>query len=669
MTENEAVFGGSGGMSRSPAEILFRVRQESVNVRLWLAPPEWPAGCGAGGSLGLPPIAEIRPLLDGTRYEEELHAMARRCAGGELPAFGQWLQPEGEIRWRRDYPHGKETPATYFRRIPYLDFERVGDHKWIWEMNRHQHLVLLAQAWALDPQSAYRDAIVGQWESWLRANQPQRGINWTSALEVAVRALSWIWILHLAGAALPESLRTQVLRSLRIHGLHLAANLSIYFSPNTHLLGEALALEALGRFLPGLPEAELWRERGAYWVRECLRRHVMADGSYFEQSSYYHIYALDMFLLSAIWGRGGRLDPAVGRMAEFAEALLGEDGRMPFLGDDDGGRLFHPFGPRAEFGRGTMAVYAALGGAVTGGAEWLDREAACPMAAWWLGARAQGCWETRRGPGVGSRLFASAGWAVLAAGGVDGIVDAGPFGSGSGGHSHADALSLTLRRNGREVLIDPGTFTYLADPAWRERFRAASSHSTIAVEGLPQAEPAGPFRWARIPAVRLLGWRSDEERDELDAVCEYGGVRHRRVLRFDKKKLRVWIADVLEGAARPGAVRQNWRLAEAPEELGPRCYSAGGARITLDENVEMSIEPGWRSVVLGSREEAPVLAVRWTGGALAMGRVTVIDWVSGPEAAEVFALWTGGQVAISINGTDPDRAILKISDKDDAERD
>jgi hypothetical protein len=52
-----------------------------------------------------------------------------------------------------------------------------------------------------------------------------------------------------------------------------------------------------------------------------------------------------------------------------------------------------------------------------------------------------------------------------------------------------------------------------------------------------------------------------------------------------------------------------------------------------------------------------------------MRRVTVIDWVSGPEAAEVFAVWTAGQVAISLQGTDPDRAILRISDKDDAERD
>ena len=44
------------------------------------------------------------------------------------------------------------------------------------------------------------------------------------------------------------------------------------------------------------------------------------------------------------------------------------------------------------------------------------------------------------------------------------VIKAGPFGEGSGGHSHSDVLSLTARAGGREVLIDPGTFTYVADP-------------------------------------------------------------------------------------------------------------------------------------------------------------------------------------------------------------
>ena len=63
-----------------------------------------------------------------------------------LPICGT-LETGPAIEWSRDYAHGVAYPAVWFRRIPYLDFARVGDHKAIWELNRHQHLVTLAQAW------------------------------------------------------------------------------------------------------------------------------------------------------------------------------------------------------------------------------------------------------------------------------------------------------------------------------------------------------------------------------------------------------------------------------------------------------------------------------------------------------------------------------------------
>jgi hypothetical protein len=45
---------------------------------------------------------------------------------------------------------GCETAPNYFRRIPFLDTSRAGDHKIIWELNRHQHLVVLAQCLSIE---------------------------------------------------------------------------------------------------------------------------------------------------------------------------------------------------------------------------------------------------------------------------------------------------------------------------------------------------------------------------------------------------------------------------------------------------------------------------------------------------------------------------------------
>ena len=65
-----------------------------------------------------------------------------------------------------------------------------------------------------------------------------------------------------------EDFRGRFLTELYRHGLHLDANLSVYFSPNTHLLGEAVALHALGVLFPLFPGAHDWAKRGARIVAE-----------------------------------------------------------------------------------------------------------------------------------------------------------------------------------------------------------------------------------------------------------------------------------------------------------------------------------------------------------------------------------------------------------------
>ncbi len=141
---------------------------------------------------------------------------------------------------------------------------------------------------------------------------------------MAFRALSWIWVWHLVGPKLPADFRARWLPELYRHGVHLENNLSFYFSPNTHLLGEALALHALGLFFAGLPKGGRWEQLGGQVMREQMERQVHGDGSHFEQSTYYHVYALDMFLLHAILAKPDRsyMDK-LERMAEYLDALLG----------------------------------------------------------------------------------------------------------------------------------------------------------------------------------------------------------------------------------------------------------------------------------------------------------------------------------------------------------
>jgi hypothetical protein len=659
---------------RSAAEIGFRLRQEARNLSLWMRPPALPEESlrqSVQAVFPLPTPATVCRLLAGTQFAADLSARAQRIAGGELPAFDTWIQPGGPIRWRKDYRHGQETAALYFRRVPYLDFSAAGDHKWVWEINRHQHLATLAQAWAIDPQPVYARTIETQLESWLEQNPPLSGINWTSALEVAFRALSWVWIWHWAGAALPAPLAARLLTALYHHGLYLEANLSIYFSPNTHLLGEALALDTLGRLFPSFPEAARWKDTGSRELAMALERQVAADGSHFEQSSYYHIYALDMFLLHRVMAGPGTAaeEEKLARMADFLMALLGDEGRIPLLGDDDGGRLFSPFGARDTFGRGTLAVYGVLaGGPAPAGVS--AREAAAEMAVWWLGERVEPWLATaRNGPPRHSRLFANTGLAIAEAPGTQILADGGPMGPGSAGHSHADALQILIRRGGRDLLIDPGTATYMADPVRRDRFRGTAVHNTVTVGGQDQATQMGPFRWASPPEVHLRNWNAGENEDVWDAECRYRNVRHRRLFLWDKTTPKLWIADHVEWDE-PGQLlplAQHWQLGEEPDAVTGSTIFCAGARLALETGGKLTIERTERSLVYGQQQASWTAVMHWQSASPAR-RVTLVDWRPDAGTVQLTAVWDRDAVTIQAQENSDSRhagatmhGILKLS--------
>ena len=106
-------------------------------------------------------------------------------------------------------------------------------------------------------------------------------------------------------------------------------------------------------------------------------------------------------------------------------------------------------------------------------------------------------------------LFADAGMALLRDpdGRPDELwcrADHGPHGYLSiAAHAHADALAIEVRVGGVDVLADPGTYCYGAEPAWRAYFRSTLAHNTLEVGGVDQSVAAGPHLWTRQARAEL----------------------------------------------------------------------------------------------------------------------------------------------------------------------
>jgi hypothetical protein len=420
-----------------------------------------------------------------------------------------------EIDWHLDPVHGKRAPLDAWFKIPFLDFAVVGDHKVTWELNRHQHLVTLAKARLLSGDEKYTRELMAQWRSWIKANPYPLGINWGSTLEVAFRSLSWTWVDQLLSQT-PEAaqLHAEILPALAFHGRYIERYLSTYFSPNTHLLGEAVALFFLGTLYPRMPHAERWRESGWQIALHEAERQVRPDGVYFEQSLYYHVYALDFFLYARLLAaRNGReipssYDAVLARMLEVVAALA-QAGPAEGFGDDDGGRLWNPRRNRTEHMTDPLALGAILyarnfsAARLTEESIWLFGNDAVAQLA---GPHA----TAQTGSTAHSVAFPDGGLYILADAHPHPhsiLVDAGPQGVGRSGHGHADALSLRLTMNGQRWLVDSGSGVYISkNPADRNTLRGTAAHNTLRVDGMDQAIPEGPFAWTHIPETVAENW-------------------------------------------------------------------------------------------------------------------------------------------------------------------
>src|SRR5579863_159894 len=475
------------------------------------------------------------------------------------------------IDWHLDLVHARETPRKMFYRVRYLDFEEGGDSKVTWELNRHQHLVTLAKAYRLTGELRYADEILRQWRHWRAENPYPIGINWASSLEVAFRAMAWIWTYHLLeGSPGMPNVREEWLRMLALHGRHIERYLSTYFSPNTHLLGEGVGLFCLGVLCPELAAAERWKSLGWQIVLDEAQRQVRADGFHFEQSTYYHVYALDLFLHAAVLASVNNLplpaefDRSVERMLEPLY-LMGRCGPPPRLGDDDGGRVFDPRRNRAEHLLDPLSTGAIL-------FNRADYKAVAPLTEetiWLLGPEGVRVWDELSATPANLKSVAleASGLYLLTAENpaMQLVVDCGPMGTQSGGHAHADGLSVTLRSKGHDLLIDPGTCEYTGENGERNIFRGTAMHNTLRVDSLDQAETASAFSWQRPTQSKVERWIQGKGFDLLAASHDgyqrlSAPVIHRRWVLSLRNGMYL-VRDRVEGAGRH-QLDISWHLAQ-----------------------------------------------------------------------------------------------------------
>jgi hypothetical protein len=203
---------------------------------------------------------------------------------------------------------------------------------------------------------------------------------------------------------------------------------------------------------------------------------------------------------------------------------------------------------------------------------------------WLLGVEGARRWDSLEATPVNmdSAALTAAGFYLLTAArpAAQLVVHAGPQGTQSGGHSHADALSVCLQSQGRSVLLDPGTFEYVGEGGDRDLFRSTAMHNTLRVDGANQAETATPFSWKRLTQSRVEQWIRGKDFDLL--VASHDGytrlvspVTHRRWVLSLKNGVYL-VRDLVEGEGQHH-LDISWHLGPDLELLRENVFRVKGA--------------------------------------------------------------------------------------------
>jgi hypothetical protein len=275
---------------------------------------------------------------------------AEQCLAHRLDILGTGERYWGERPdWHRDVVRGGAWPTHYHKRLRYRLVAPRSDIKIPWELSRFQYLMPLVGAYLASNDPKYARAAIADISDWIETNPPLRGVNWMSAMEVAIRACNWMWAwwAFREDPSWSAEFNHRFLRSLWQHGWYIERNLEDKGGLRTnHYLSNVVGLLFLGVMFPAWPNAPRWREFGCRELVRCMDEMVYEDGVSFENSTAYHRLVLELFTCSAILCSRNSIElprafwERLERMFEFIMHSTRPDGRMPMIGDADDGRFF-----------------------------------------------------------------------------------------------------------------------------------------------------------------------------------------------------------------------------------------------------------------------------------------------------------------------------------------
>jgi hypothetical protein len=585
--------------------------------------------------------------VQGLRFDaisvEEKNAIldaAEKIMNGLHDLLGSGETLLNPIDWHTDFKTGYRWPPGKF----YLDYAQESiatssDVKVPRELSRCHHLLKLAMAYQLTGNSIYAEKILEQINDWIDNNPLMFSINWGCTMDVAIRAVNWVWSLGMiAGYPVERNLLQKISLSLYEHGWFIYRNPEKRALNNhNHYLADLAGQINLGLIFYGqCSEAEKWLKSGIQELFIEMRLQILPTGMSYERSTNYNRLVLELLLIPIlVLKRNGYEIPAdiwhrLEKMFEFIMYSLKPDGTTPVIGDQDNGRLL-PFGSEELI---DFRYLLSLGAILFRRQDFKSKSngfnAYCVILGGISSKQVFDSLKSLTDVWPESKGFPDAGFYFMRKN--DNYLSFNLSGKGlypdleiGGTHTHSDLLSVELFTNGKSFLIDPGSYVYTANAEERMLFRSTAMHNTATVDGFSQNAIKKESLWnfERNAIPELIHWECLPDRDTIFGKHNgylrlNDGVLHSRKIVFDKNIITWEFTDIFEGSGEHTIniyfhfdADIDFKIAN--NQLLTICSDQKNLSIEIDTKDQFTFkkEMSWVSKSYGSKVPARVLNVEF----------------------------------------------------------
>lgn len=423
------------------------------------------------------------------------------------------------------------------------------------KLNSFRWLLDLSDAYKATGDQKYLDKgfdLIDNW--WEKCGNRISGDKWNPYV-IAERITNWVGFV----SEYAEDRADKYAKMIYPQAVELESSLEYQLGAN-HLLSEAKALVYVGAFLEN---ADIY-ETGKKLLMNEWNEQFLPDGGHYERSVSYHVESLQQYFESYVILKQ-KDDPDAEKFIDFMRepykflnGMIGVNGKIPLFNDS---AYDYPFYDARDFLSTARLIYSSQPPCGYQRDYYKRWE--------WIGEGSAGIdWQT-------SPYYTDTGFIhyqfIVHGKKYSFFMDCGDNGPDYNlGHTHADALSVLLYAEDKEIFVDSGVVTY--EPGLtRNECRSTKAHNTVEVDGKNNAEIWSAFRVARRGHTKLI---TCNFADGLTVEAIYDG--YEKILKDPVKHIRKVIirGDQIEITDR--VVSKGKHKAIGRLHLSPNCRNTEG---------------------------------------------------------------------------------------------